>query len=1209
MSLHILHSNRVEKLLENLSRQIATPHPGAGFLQGETILLDNRVLGKWLNLKLAAANSVAANIRYVQVAELFWELARTLVSADISEQTHMSKEEMTWRLMALLEDRDVLGHEDLKPVRAYLSANSESDRFTGLKRYQLAASVADLFDQYLVYRPDWINRTWDRDLNIHARQTALWKTAEAWQKVLWHKMVAGLDNAESLHHRAAIQQRLLSVLEGDFDKELLKFHRLFIFGITSMPEAQLDLLMLLGKHIEINLYVLNPCEHEWFDIRSEKQIIRLEQRLKKSDERKTECRKRDLHPELDFMEVGNPLLAGQAAQVQEFIELIYQKTDQYQLHAGVEDFDDFEDPGTATLLGSIQKEVLELQYRGEVAQLESTEGHKRLIPAQEFSPADNQFQSIHIHNCHSPQREVEVLHDQLLDMFNRDKNLKPRDVVVMMPKVAPYVPFISAVFEGAAREQRIRYHISDRTLQEESPILNSFETLLKIPDSRLPLSEVLGLLEVPAIHRRFGLDREAYEQLKSWLIACGARWGLDATHRSETGLPPYSDFSWDFGMNRLLAGYAMQAVSDAAGAGEMTGLLEMTSSEEAGAAYKILPMDEVEGGGADVLDSFLRFWNVLKTQRKQLRRSRKPMEWKSLLEKLIDDFYQAEDEDWRALNELRRGFETLELAGDETNGWYQGHIAPDVIRAMLQPVLKQPGSMRHPWGEGVKFCSLLPMRGVPFKVIYLLGMNMDDYPRRVTTRSFDLMRGNYQPGDRSARTDDRWLFLEALLSARKAFHVSYTGQDMHRNEKREPSVVLAELIDYIRDGYALPADAGVDWPFRKKALDGDSFLYTRHPLQPYNPQYFQTCEEAGPSRLVSYQQQAYEVASGQLKTRESPPSAGDTRWESSALPAHGEVIDVNLGEFVMFFTRPYDWFFRKRGVGLNRYNDTVEDEELFELQQGLGSWKLRNLLINQASHSVPPHNLEREIDHLVARQKASGNWPMGEAAGKEISNLNALPPEYVFFLSGRQPLVEPIDLPLDLNLETEGASEPRLVTLRVNGALRRYEDEFIIHSASKTSDKYLLEFYIQLALAGACEDFGMSSAHAVFLNYNKTRIADSHKMMGVKVPLQFDHDFVADEPRHQNLLKHLAGLYLQYRETAFPFLPSLSMNLSDDKDELAAMIDDGWHGDRNSVGIRDEMQQRAYYGSPAALQSETFVAVAESLQLALQDWLSIGGRA
>ena len=205
--------------------------------------------------------------------------------------------------------------------------------------------------------------------------------------------------------------------------------------------------------------------------------------------------------------------------------------------------------------------------------------------------------------------------------------------------------------------------------------------------------------------------------------------------------------------------------------GVITGLLEMKSADTP--AFNILPLDEVEGGSADLLDGFLRFWRSLTNYRRQLGQKRKPLAWKETLDSLLDAFYQPEEDEWRALNAMRRGIEELERPS--TMKWYEGELSLEVVRNMLQPVLHQPSRGHHPWSEGVKFCSLLPMRSVPFRVIYLLGMNMDDYPRRADQQSFDLMRNDYRPGDRSARMDDRWLFLEALLSARADFSCELRG--------------------------------------------------------------------------------------------------------------------------------------------------------------------------------------------------------------------------------------------------------------------------------------------------------------------------------------------------------------------------------------------------------------------------------------------------
>ncbi|MCC1692193.1 exodeoxyribonuclease V subunit gamma, partial [Salmonella enterica subsp. enterica serovar Indiana] len=54
--------------------------------------------------------------------------------------------------------------------------------------------------------------------------------------------------------------------------------------------------------------------------------------------------------------------------------------------------------------------------------------------------------SIRFHIAHSAQREVEILHDQLLQRFSADPTLRPRDVIVMVPDVDSYAPHIRAVF-------------------------------------------------------------------------------------------------------------------------------------------------------------------------------------------------------------------------------------------------------------------------------------------------------------------------------------------------------------------------------------------------------------------------------------------------------------------------------------------------------------------------------------------------------------------------------------------------------------------------------------------------------------------------------------------------------------------------------------------------------------------------------------------
>ena len=118
------------------------------------------------------------------------------------------------------------------------------------------------------------------------------------------------------------------------------------------------------------------------------------------------------------------------------------------------------------------------------------------------------------------------------------------------------------------------------------------------------------------------------------------------------------------------------------------------------------------------------------------------------------------------------------------------------------------------------FCSMLPMRSIPFKVIALLGMNEGEFPKIDRNPTFDLLTHNFRKGDRSRRADDRYQFLEILLSARQQLIITYIGQSITQNEVIPPSVVISELLEVLQESYQL------------------SDLITRHPLQPFSQRYF-----------------------------------------------------------------------------------------------------------------------------------------------------------------------------------------------------------------------------------------------------------------------------------------------------------------------------------------------------------------------------------
>ena len=162
---------------------------------------------------------------------------------------------------------------------------------------------------------------------------------------------------------------------------------------------------------------------------------------------------------------------------------------------------------------------------------------------------------------------------------------------------------------------------------------------------------------------------------------------------------------------------------------------------------------------------------------------------------------------------------------------------------------------------------MLPMRSIPFKVVCLLGLNDGRFPKTDHRSTFDLMNREFRPGDRSARDDDRYQFLEAVLAARSTLYLSYIGQSIRSNENIPPSVIVAEFLDIL------------------SALYGVEDAVTEHPLHPFNKKYFIKSKE---SRLFSYNQYycktAENLQNGQLSLEP---------WWRGKLEADIEQIDFD----------------------------------------------------------------------------------------------------------------------------------------------------------------------------------------------------------------------------------------------------------------------------------------------------------------------------
>lgn len=827
----VIHSNQLERLRDVVEYWL-TQHPLAP-LENEIFLVQSNGMGQWLKQSLAhnAALGIAAAMQTVLPALFVWSVYRAVLGAEIPKEQPLAKAPLTWRLYRLLP---TLAEQ---PAFATLAHFLADDR-QGRKRYQLAEQLADLFDQYQVYRSDWLADWADgRDVlrNAHGDGLAM-PEAQVWQAVLWRVILADLGaDAAAFASRAAVHAAFMRRIDGLVERPAGLPRRVMLFGLSSLPQQALEVLAKLGRFCQIVLFVANPCRHYWADIIEDQELLKAERRRHAYKPGMTAAlTAEDLHLN------APPLLAAWGKQGRDYIRLL-DHFDETRHYAGwqwpdnkIDLFQDYGEPAGRTLLQQLQQSILDLES----------------LPAEPLLLRHSD-DSIAFHVAHSPQREVEILHDQLLARFaaaqSTDQPLKPRDVIVMVPDINRYAPHIRAVFGLIEPDdpRYIPYSLADQQQRGQNPLLVAVEALLALPESRFAVSELLGLLEVPALRTRFAIDEAAVPTLHRWIEQSGIRWGLNAQQRTDAVAMPVAleANTWRFGLRRMWLGYAV-------GTGEPFAGIE--------------PYEEVGGLDAQWLGGLSFLIETLEKYAGLLKHPQSVQQWQATLTALLDDFFSAgNDRERSTLETLVAALAQWSRHCEQAGLTAVDALPMTVVREAWLAGVDEPSLHQRFLTGRVNFCTLMPMRAIPFRVICLLGMNDGDYPRNQATPGFDLMsrRGQYRPGDRSRRQDDQYLFLEALLSARQQLYVGWVGRSIRDNSARPPSVLVSQLRDTLDKGWALAGDQSLL-----------TALTVEHPLQPFSADYVAANRDP---RLFTYAREWFEGAT---------PLHGVATADSTAVP-------------------------------------------------------------------------------------------------------------------------------------------------------------------------------------------------------------------------------------------------------------------------------------------------------------------------------------
>ena len=862
-----------------------------------TVVVQSFGIGQWLKVKLAEQSGISANVECILPAELIWRFYQSLIPAEkLPNESPFARHLMTWQVMKLLPGAT---EEQFEQVQRYLDGDGSQ-----LRLYQLSDAISGLLDQYLIYRPDWIN---DWEAGKDAKDSP-------WQSALWRKLI-GEAGANSQQHRAYLHQAFISAAQATDKRPAALPDTIHVFGLSSLPAIHLQTLQAVSSFLDVNIYFLNPSEHYWGDIVSEKEEAKhsIRKLVQSSHLNSDNAVSGDANlVDEDYLEIGNPLLASMGKQGREFFELLLE-TD------GVATQDAFHVDESDSQLGQMKNDILNLEMGGVFLQSAET------LPGK-LSRRPND-KSIQIHACHSPMREIEVLHDQILNMIDiaarKGETVKPADIIVMAPNISEYAPYIHSVFQ-----KTIRYAITDQPANLESTLLTAFDRLLSLPNMRLTTTEVIDFLEVPAIAAKFKLEQDDLSKIIDWIKQAGIRWEIDGQEKaSQWNLPESDPNTWWFGLKRLLLGFAMV-------------------SDDTTVFNNIAPTN-ITPGDSELLGTLCHIVDLLANYRKSLSVDATPEQWQLLLSHMLKDFFTVELEDELTLDMISDTLSNLVKQTQQT-----GIVVPitrRLIQFWLNEQLSGSNQSRGFVSGGITFATLVPMRSIPFKVVCLIGMNDGAYPRNDKSPSFDLMTQDYRKGDRSKRHDDRYLFLEAMLSAEQTLYISYIGRSIKDNKEKPPSVLVAELRDYL-----------------SRIYDEDPII--EQPLQPFNAGYFTGQSGANTNRLVSYQTQWFNA----LTQQQAPVAFIDKVFAETD---EHQVITVDA--LTAFYRHPAKAYLTQLGIYFAEDEDSsLAEVEPFELD-GLDKYQL-------ADSGLTTLTAGRDIQQWEARQRASGLLMTGSIGADQL---------------------------------------------------------------------------------------------------------------------------------------------------------------------------------------------------------------------------------
>ncbi|WP_081683441.1 exodeoxyribonuclease V subunit gamma [Arenimonas composti] len=817
----VLRASRLEALLAPLDELLRSQAP-ASPLQPQTVVAAHPGMRQWLAGALArhrGREDIVANLDIVLPSTFLDGLAREVLGTEATSHQAWRRETLRWHLHALLAE----------PGDPVLEA-ALADDHDGLRRFQLADRLARIHGQYMAYRPDWL-RAWAAGRSAFAE--------EGFHPGLWRRLYRRLRPHP---HRGEQLEALRRKLEQGAPPALPD-DPLHVFGLSHLAPAELEVFAALARWRPVVFHVPDPCREYWMGLRGERERLRQLAEAPYSEE-----------SEALLLEQDHPLLAAWGRLGQHFLLQLQELP----IDLDLRNHHDQRDDAPKHLLDRLQESIRRLE--------------PALAADDPRAPAERRADpSLRVHRCHTRLRELEVLRDALLQARVDDPTIEPADIVVMAPDIRAYVPLLPVVFGPAGDPaQPLPWHLADVAVADTSPLLAAFRRVLALPVSRATAPELVDLLAQPDVARRLGLDEDAIATLARRLGDARAAWALDPGFRAAFGVPAREEHTLAWAMDRLVSAF-------------VHGDEDAVTVHALADGSEIASVPAVAAGGAPGLAALDHLLQQLAAMRADAAAALRAKDWAARLQERLDALIAPDpaDDGSRTAMETLRGI-LHALAAEPEDAGENPPLSYAVVRRWIEEKLDALSARQRFLAGGMTVCGMVPQRAIPFRIVAVLGLDEGEFPRNDVDAGLDPIRrpGLRRLGDRDTRSDDRYLFLETVMSARDRLHLSWRGRDAKDDSLRNPAAPLVELMAALPPP-PKPAAGGVtpppDW-----RVD--------HPLQPFDARYY---AEGGDPRLYTFAAGWSGVGKGGAAPEAAGAGAG-AGADVAAPPAHDGDAPVHL---------------------------------------------------------------------------------------------------------------------------------------------------------------------------------------------------------------------------------------------------------------------------------------------------------------------------